>query len=143
MLRTVLCKHRIFSCAPPTEEDTETGFPSYMWLSLYFQGDLTGRKRASKGTPALMEGVSVNVITLKAKTLLPAGGQFVSHWKHLAARRVDPASVSTWLRIEDPNPNVLRKSKTLWFIPGRVNPLGAALHERTSSNTYRSTSKSA
>ena len=141
MLRTVLCKHRIFSCAPPTEEDTETIFPSYMWLSLYFQGVLTGRKRASKGTPALMEGVFVNV-TLKAKTLLPAGGQFVSHWKHLAARRVDPASVSTWLRIEDPSPNGPRKSKTLWFIPGRAIPLVAALHEH-SSNTYSSTSKSA
>ena len=75
-----------------------------------------------------MKGVFANV-ALKAKTLILAGGQFVSHWEYLAMRRVDPASVSTWLRIEDPHLKGPRKSHALWFIPSRANPLVAALHE--------------
>ena len=76
-----------------------------------------------------MKGVFANV-ALKAKTLILAGGQFVSHWEYLAImRRVDPASVSTWLRIEDPHLKGPRKSHALWFIPSRANPPVAALYE--------------
>ena len=91
-------------CAP-AEEDAIAGYTSYEWPFLYYQGVATkGKKRASRGTSAKMVGVFVKV-ELKAETLLPAGGQFVSHWEYLASRRDNPGSVSTWLRIVNPDPN--------------------------------------
>ena len=49
------------------------------------------------------ESVHVNVDYIAEGTLFPFGGHLCTHWEYLAAAAADPASVSTWIRIENPD----------------------------------------
>ena len=81
-----------------------------MWLDLAF-GSLGGGK----------ESVHVNVEHIAKGTLFPFGGHLCTHWEYLAAA---PASVSTWVRVEDGD----RDGFPMWFIPEAENPLIFPLH---------------
>ena len=43
----------------------------------------------------------MNVEHIAKGTLFPFGGHLCTHWEYLAAAASDPASVSTWVRVED------------------------------------------
>ena len=47
-----------------------------------------------------------------------------THWEYLAAAASEPASVSTWIRIEDSD----RDGRPLWYIPEAENPRILPLH---------------
>ena len=76
---------------PPTEQEAAINrCPNYVWLDLAF-GSLGGGK----------ESVHVNVEHIAKGTLFPFGGHLCTHWGYLAAAASEPASVSTWVRVED------------------------------------------
>ena len=75
-----------------------------MWPDLAF-GSLGGGK----------ESVYVNVEHIAKGTLFPFGGHLCTHWEYLAAA---PASVSTWVRVEDSD----RDGFPMWFIPEAEKP---------------------
>ena len=66
----------------------------------------------------------MNVDHIDEGTLFPFGGQLSTHWEYLAALALKPASVATWVRVEDPD----RDGRPLWFIPQPKNPLTLPLH---------------
>ena len=77
-----------------------------MWLDLAF-GSLGGGK----------ESVHVNVEHITKGTLFPFDGHLCTHWEYLAAAASDPASVFTWVRVEDGD----RDGFPIWFIPDAGN----------------------
>ena len=87
---------------PPTEKEAEiNGCSNYVWPDLSF-----GRLRNGQ------ESVHVNVDHIAKGTLFPFGGHLCTHWEYLAATSAEPASVSTWIRIEDSD----RDGCPLWYI---------------------------
>ncbi len=99
---------------PPTAEEAQINQSSnYVWPDLNFDRLRTGG-----------ESVHVNVDHIAEGTLFPFGGHLCTHWEYLAAAASEPASVSTWIRIEDPD----RDGRPLWYIPEAENPLILPLH---------------
>ena len=84
-----------------------------MWPDLYFL-------RASDFT----EAVYVNASLISRGTLLPFGGEFVTHWEYLTRKVVESTAVSTWIPVEDPD----RDGRPLWYIPESKEPLVSPLH---------------
>ena len=77
---------------PPTAEEVQINqCENYVWPDLSFGQHRTGG-----------ESVHVNVNHIAEGTLFPFGGHLSTQWEYLVATALDPASVSTWIRIEDP-----------------------------------------
>ena len=100
---------------PTTEEAAFNETANFVWPDLNF-GIL----------PSGGESVYVNVGHISEGTLFPFGGHLSTHWEYLAARALEPASVATWIRVEDPDPD--RDGRPLWFIPEPENRLIRPLH---------------
>ena len=101
---------------PPTEAERELNkVPNHVWPDLYFQ-------TANDGT----EAVYVKVSSIPAGTLLPFGGELVTHWEYLARKAVQATAVSTWIPLEDADLD----GRPLWYIPESQDPLVVSLHTR-------------
>ena len=101
---------------PPTEAERELNkVPNHVWPDLYFE-------TAKDDT----EAVYVKVSSIPAGTLLPFGGDLVTHWEYLARKAVQASAVSTWIPLEDADLD----GRPLWFIPETQNPLVVSLHTR-------------
>ena len=99
---------------PPTAEEVEFNQTSnFVWPDLNFGQLRTGQ-----------ESVYVNVDHIAEGTLFPFGGQLCTHWEYLAAVASEPESVSTWVRVEDPDWD----GRPLWYSPEAKNPLILPLH---------------
>ena len=75
---------------------------TYVWPDLYF-------RHARDGS----EAVYVKSCRILSGTLLPFGGDFVTHWEYLTQKAVNSMAVSTWIPVEDAD----RDGRPLWFIP--------------------------
>jgi hypothetical protein len=99
---------------PPLEAEKEfNGVPNYVWPNLYFE-------TAKDGT----EAVYVKARSISPDTLLPFGGELVTHWEHLARKAIQPTAVSTWIPVEDPDLD----GRPLWYIPESRDPRVVSLH---------------
>jgi hypothetical protein len=78
---------------------------------------------AAEGTT---EAVNVNTRSISSDTLLPFGGEFVTHWEYLTRKAVQSTAVSTLIPVEDPD----RDGRPLWYIPESKEPLVLPLHSR-------------
>jgi len=105
-----------FIALPRPPSDSERALnrtTNYVWPDLYFQPSGDGN-----------EGVYVKSLSILPGTLLPIGGDLVTHWEYLAKKAADPASVPTWSRVEDAD----RDGRPMWFIPEYKEPLLFPLH---------------
>jgi len=78
--------------------------------------------KAGDGT----EAVYVKVKSIPFDTLLPFGGDLVTHWEYLARKSIQAMAVATWIPVEDPDLD----GRPLWYIPGSSNPRVLSLHTR-------------
>ena len=94
---------------PPSDSERAlNGTANHVWPDLYFL-------RAADGT----EAVYVNSRPLSPGTLLPFGGNFVTHWEYLTQKAVDSTAVSTWILVEDAD----QDGRPMWFSPESKEPL--------------------
>ena len=99
---------------PPSDAERElNGVPNYVWPDLYFE-------TAKDGT----EAVYVNARSISPDTLLPFGGELVTHWEYLARKAIQSTAVSTWIPVEDPDLD----GRPLWYIPESRDPRVVSLH---------------
>ena len=95
-----------FTAPPRPLSDSERALnkcPNHVWPDLFYFQQIGDGKEA---------------VYVKASRFYPAlffllGGYLVTHWQYLAEKAADPASVSTWIRVEDAD----RDGRPLWFIP--------------------------
>ena len=88
---------------PPSDsEGALNGTSNFVWPDLYFL-------RAADGT----EAVYVKSRPILSGTLLPFGGDLVTHWEYLTQKAVDSTAVPTWIPVEDAD----RDGRPMWFIP--------------------------
>ena len=78
-------------CPPSDSERALNGTSNYVLPDLYFL-------RAADGMEA---AVYVKSRPILPGTLLPFGGDFVTHWEYLTRKAVDSTAVSTWIPVED------------------------------------------
>ena len=99
---------------PPTDsERAVNGTANDVWPDLYFL-------RAADGS----EAVYVKSRSILRGTLLPFGGDLVTHWEYLTQKAVNSMAVSTWIPVEDAD----RDGRSLWFVPESTEPLLPPLH---------------
>ncbi len=79
----------------------------------------------------------MSIAQIAEGALFPFGGHLSTHWEYLAARALKPASVATWVRVEDPD----RDGRPLWFIPEPENPLIRPLHLSVGEASGRTAAK--
>ena len=108
---------------PPSDAEREfNGVPNYVWPDLYFE-------TAKDGT----EAVYVNARLISPDTLIPFGGELVTHWEYLARKTIQSTAVSTWIPVEDPDLD----GRLLWYIPESRDPLVLSLHTRVGAAVKR------
>ncbi len=101
--------------SPSEAEKKVNRVPNYVWPDLYFLA-------AGDGT----EAVYVKVRSIPLDTLLPFGGELVTHWEYLARKSIQAMAVATWIPVEDPDLD----GRPLWYIPGSSDPRVVSLHTR-------------
>ncbi len=101
--------------SPSEAEKKVNKVPNYVWPDLYFL-------KAGDGT----EAVYVKVKSIPFDTLLPFGGDLVTHWEYLARKSIQAMAVATWIPVEDPDLD----GRPLWYIPGSSDPRVLSLHTR-------------
>ncbi len=104
--------------SPSEAEKIVNKVPNYVWPDLYFL-------KAGDGT----EAVCVKVKSIPFDTLLPFGGELVTHWEYLARKSIQAMAVATWIPVEDPDLD----GRPLWYIPGSSDPRVLSLHTRVGS----------
>ncbi len=78
-----------FIALPRPPSDSERAFDrnsNYVRPDLYFQPSGDGNEGVYVKSPSILPG-----------TILPIGGDLVTHWEYLAKKAADPA----WIRVED------------------------------------------
>ena len=101
-----------FTAPPRPPSDSERALnkcPNHVWPDLYFQQIGDGKEAVYVKASQILSGV---------------GGYLVTHWEYLVEKAADPASVSTWIRVEDAD----RDGRPLWFIPKFQEPFVFPLH---------------
>ena len=99
---------------PPSDlERAVNRISNYVWSDLYFRPSGDGSEGVYVKSPSILPGI-----------LLPVGGDLVTHWEYLTKKAADPASVSTWIPVEDAD----RDGRPMWFVPESKEPLLFPLH---------------